>query len=56
MLAAPMQPRLDNPLPPPPPPFLRLCFCLIVSDSVKRKLVSDSPGLVDLDQASEFSS
>lgn len=42
------QPRLDN-----PPPF---SVFLLVPDSVKRQLASNSPGLVDLDRASEFSS
>ena len=45
------QPRLDNF--PPPLPF---SVFLLVSDSVKRKLASNTPGLVDLDRASEFSS
>ena len=51
------QPRLDNLLLPPPPPttFSKTVF-LLVPDSVKRKLVSDCPELVDLDRASEFSS
>ena len=48
------QPRLDNLLLP-PTTFSKTVF-LLVPDSVKRKLVSDSPGLVDLDRASEFSS
>ena len=48
MLAAPMQPRLDS-----PPPF---SVFLLVPDSVKRQLASNSPGLLDLDRASEFSS
>ena len=42
------QPRLDS-----PPPF---SVFLLVPDSVKRQLASNSPGLVDLDRASEFSS
>ena len=48
------QPRLDNLLPP-TTTFSKTVF-LLVPDSVKRKLVSNSPGLVDLDWASEFSS
>ena len=38
------QPRLDN-LPSPPPTFSKSVF-LLVPDCVKRKLVSNSPGLV----------
>ena len=49
------QPRLDNLLLPPTTTFSKTVF-LLVPDSVKRKLVSDSPELVDLDRASEFSS
>ena len=50
------QPSLDNLLLPPPPTTFSKTVFLLVPDSVKRKLVSDSPELVDLDRASEFSS
>ena len=54
MLAAPNLGLITN-LPPPPPPhtFSKSVF-LLVPDCVKRTLASNSPGLVDLDRASEF--
>ena len=57
MLAAPNLGLITSSYPPPPPltTFSKTVF-LLVPDSVKRKLVSDSPELVDLDRASEFSS
>ena len=51
------QPRLDNqPSPAPPPPTFSKSVFLLVPDCVKRMLVSNSPGVVELDRASEFSS
>ena len=55
MLAAPNLVLITFSYPPPPTTFSKTVF-LLVPDSVKRKLVSDSPELVDLDRASEFSS
>ena len=56
MLAAPNLGLITSSYPPPPPTTFSKTVFLLVPDSVKRKLVSDSPELVDLDQASEFSS
>ena len=53
MLAAPNLGLITSSYP--PTTFSKTVF-LLVPDSVKRKLVSDSPELVDLDRASEFSS
>ena len=55
MLAAPNLGLITN-LPPPPPPTFSKAVFLLVPDCVKRTLASNSPGLVDLDRASEFSS
>ena len=55
MLAAPNLGLITSSYPPPPDTFSKTVF-LLVPDSVKRKLVSNSPELVDLDRASEFSS
>ena len=50
-------PRLDNqPSTNPTPPTFSKSVFLLVPDCVKRTLVSNSPGVVDLDRASEFSS
>ena len=56
MLAAPNLGLITNLPPPPPPPTFSKSVFLLVPDCVKRMLVSNSPGVVELDRASEFSS